>query len=108
MRILLDENLPRKLKYELVGHEVATAPEMGWAGVKNGELLRRMEAAFDVFVTADQNLQFQQNLRSRRLAIVVLVAHDNRFVTLRRLVPELLQALTTLTPGALVWVGPPR
>jgi len=62
MRILLDESLPRRLKTEFVGHEVATVAERGWSGVKNGELLTLAAERFDVFVTADQNLQYQQNL----------------------------------------------
>lgn len=62
MRILLDECLPRKLKKDLIGHDVLTVPEMGWRGVKNGELLRRAKNSFDVFVTIDQGLQYQQNL----------------------------------------------
>ncbi len=56
MKMLIDECLPRKLKHELPGHEVRTVPEMGWAGKKNGELLRLMSGQFDVFVTIDRNL----------------------------------------------------
>lgn len=62
MRVLLDECLPRQLKWQLPGHDVATVPERGWAGTKNGELLRLAAAEFDVFVTVDQNLRFQRNL----------------------------------------------
>lgn len=58
MRILLDECLPRQLKSDLIGHDVATVPEMGWRGLKNGELIRRAENSFDVFVTIDQGLQY--------------------------------------------------
>ena len=61
MRILLDECVPRKLTRELPGHECRTVTEMGWAGIKNGRLLRLAENQFDVFLTADQNLQYQQN-----------------------------------------------
>jgi predicted nuclease of predicted toxin-antitoxin system len=89
MKVLLDECLPRPLKHDLPEHEVATVGEMGWAGIKNGALLRLAETAFEVFITADQNLEYQQNLRSTLLAIVVLVAPDNRVATLRPLMPRL-------------------
>jgi hypothetical protein len=62
MRVLLDESLPRGLRKELASHEVVTVPEAGWAGRKNGDLLRLAEPAFDVFVTADGRLPFQQDL----------------------------------------------
>lgn len=105
MRVLLDESLPRRLKGELPGHEVVTVVECGWAGTKNGKLLARASSRFDVFVTADQNLQYQQNLAALPLPVVVLVARDNRFETLKPLAPRLLDALTTLRPGALLHVG---
>lgn len=75
MRILFDEQLPRQLVPYLVGHDVRTVQEKSWAGLKNGELLTRAEAAgFSVFVTGDQNLQFQQNISKRSLGVVVLCA----------------------------------
>jgi len=102
MKILLDECLPRKLKRELLGHIVATVPEMGWASIKNGALLRFAEAAFEVFVTADQNLQYQQNLRSTVLGIIVLVAPNTRLETLRPLIPNVLLALQTIQAGDVI------
>ncbi len=102
MRVLLDECLPRKLKHEVPGHSVVTVPEMGWAGTKNGALLRLAESAFDVFVTADQNVQFQQNLRSAVLGIVVLIAPNNRLETLRPLMPQLVSVLPAIKPGDLL------
>ncbi|MGB6362765.1 MAG: DUF5615 family PIN-like protein, partial [Thermoanaerobaculia bacterium] len=71
MRVLLDECLPRRLKHELPDHEVRTAPEMGWAGVENGELLRQASGEFDVFITVDRSLEFQQNLSDLAFGIVV-------------------------------------
>jgi PIN like domain len=109
VRILLDECLPRRLKDEFVGHEVATVPEMGWAGAKNGDLLRLAAPRFDVFVTIDQGLPSQQNLTAvlggSRLGVVVLVARSNRLEALRPLVPELLAALLSLGPGDVRRVG---
>ena len=78
MRVLLDECLPRRLKRELVGHEARTAPEMGWASKRNGELLALAIGRFDVFLTADRNLSYQQDLSSFDVAVVVLVAPSNR------------------------------
>src|SRR5256885_13215051 len=108
MRILLDECVPRLLRRELPGHDVRTVPEMGWSGKKNGELLSLMETQnFGVFVTVDQNLSYQQSLREAGLAIVLLVAHTNRFADLLALVPALRARLDTLQSGDLVEVRAP-
>lgn len=105
MKVLLDECLPRKLKNEFAGHEVVTVPEMGWAGMKNGALLRFAEANFDVFVTADQNVQYQQNVSSRVIGVVILVASNNRFETLLPLCPTASSVIATIRPGEVVRVG---
>lgn len=105
MRILLDESLPRELARELAGHEVHTVVQMGWAGTKNGELLRRASAESNVFVTADRSLEYQQNLKGIVLGIVVLIARNNRIETLRPLVPHLLTAVSSVAPGQLVNIG---
>ncbi len=105
MRILLDESLPRKLALELSGHEVQTVQKQGWAGLKNGELLRRASEEFDVLVTGDQNLEYQQNLARLSIAIVVLVAENNRIETLRPLVPNMLSVIASIRPGQLVRVN---
>jgi len=105
MRILLDESLPRRIGAELSGHSVTAVPEMGWSGVKNGELLGLAADHFDVFLTADQNLQYQQNLAALSISVVVLVAQSNRLEALRPLIPALLTCLTTLPPRTLVRVG---
>ncbi len=70
MKILIDESLPRYLKRVLTDHETRTAQEMGWAGIKNGELLRLAELDFEVFLTADKNIRYQQNLQGRKLVII--------------------------------------
>jgi hypothetical protein len=77
MKVLLDECLPKKLKREVEADEVKTVPELGWAGKKNGELLRLAEKEFDVLLTNDQNLEHQQNLKRFDLAFIVL-AEDQR------------------------------
>lgn len=99
MKILLDECLPRKLKGTLPDYEVRTVPEMGWAGTKNGELLRLMAGEFDVFVTIDGNLPSQQNLVRLGVALVVLRAPDNTFATLQPLMSQVSTALATMNPG---------
>lgn len=105
MRILLDECLPKRLKRDLVGHQARTVPEMGWASKKNGELLALAEAEFDVFVTVDRNLSFQQDVNRLDIAVVVLVARGNRHSDLQPLVPDLLAVLVGVAPGQLIRVG---
>ena len=105
MRILLDESLPRELKEEFPGHDVETVHDAGWAGLKNGELLRRAAERFDLFVTADQNLQYQQNLGALPLSVAVLVAKTNRIQDLRPLAPELIARLADRPGRRLFRVG---
>jgi predicted nuclease of predicted toxin-antitoxin system len=94
MKILLDECLPKKLKKDFTNHEVNTVPEMGWAGKKNGELLLLAENHFDIFITTDQNLQYQQNLKNKDISIFVLKTRDSRYETLKLLVPSVLSQIS--------------
>ena len=105
MRILLDESLPRPLSPLLVGHEVSTVAGEGWTSLTNGALLRQAAAVFDVILTADQNIEFQQNLSTLPLAVVVLVAESNRLESLEPLVPAVLDALNKLQARTLLRVG---
>ncbi len=105
MKVLLDECLPRRLAAVLTGHEVKTVPQAGWASIKNGELLKLAENDFDVFLTADRNLSFQQNLAQRKIAVVVLRASSNRFQDLLPLVPKVLIALMAVKRGELAEVS---
>lgn len=104
MRILLDECLPKRLKRELANYEVRTVPEVGWAGTKNGELLRLAETQFDVFLTVDQNIEFQQSVPAFELAIVVLVAHSNDIDDLRPLMPQVREMLSKVKAGEIIHV----
>ena len=107
MRILLDECVPRPLRRELVGHDVRTIQEMGWAGKKNGELLALMAGAgFEVLLTVDQNLRHQQNLAAMGVAVVVIVAPSNRLADLVPLVPGVQVALVGIQGGDVVEVRP--
>lgn len=105
MRILLDESLPRKFGQELIGHETQTVQKRGWAGLENGDLLKSAVGEFDVFITGDQNLEYQQNPKTLPIAVVILVAINNRVDTLRPLVPQVLEALKNVRPGQLVRIG---
>jgi len=105
-RVLLDENLPRLLKRELSTYEVRTVAEVGWAGIKNGELLRLAESEFDIFVTADQNLSSQQPLATFQLGIVVLRARTTKLEDLLPLVPAIVKALDSVKAGQVRYVGP--
>jgi len=99
MKVLLDESLPRPLKREFGSHEVVTVPELGWAGRDNGELLQLATAEFDVFVTADQGLQYQLNISGYDIAVVTLAAKTNRLEDLKPLIPRLVEVLSELKPG---------
>ena len=106
MRILLDEDIPRRLGPLLIGHAASTVPKNGWSGIKNGKLLVLAATRFDVFLTMDQNLEFQQNLATLPIAILVVEALSNRIERLRPLVPEILRELNHLQPKSLRRVGP--
>lgn len=83
---------------------MVTVPQAGWAGVKNGELLRLAQAQFDVFVTVDRNLSFQQHLPQFSIAVIVIQAATNRLDDLRPLVPQLQRVLGTAPKGQVTWV----
>jgi len=100
VKILLDESVPRLLKLRLPQFDISTVQEMGWAGVQNGELLRRAEERFNVFITSDKNLRYQQNLLGHKLAILVLPS--NQVPLVLRLVPVIEAWLTTIQPGSVV------
>lgn len=105
MKILLDECLDRRLAHELPGHEVVATHVRGWAGVENGELLRLAEKEFDVFLTVDRNLSFQQPLARFDIAVVVIRARTNRLADLRPLAPKILEVLPSAKAGQVTWVG---
>ena len=105
MRLRRDESLPRPLTDLLVGHEVHTVAEMGWTSLSNGALLRQAAANFEAMLTADQNIEFQQNLKTLPMAVVVLIAASNRLESLEPLIGDILHVLNTLQPNVLVRVG---
>ena len=105
MRILLDECVPASLADQLVGHEVRTVPEMGWASQENGALLLLAEGKFDVFLTTDQRISYQQAIPKFAIALVVLVARRNKIDFLVQLLPELKQVLAQVKSGEVHRVG---
>jgi predicted nuclease of predicted toxin-antitoxin system len=100
VKILLDECIDRRFAAEFPEHEVKTVPQMGWAGVKNGSLMELAEATFDVFITVDRNLSFQQNLASYDIAVIVLRSVSNRYQDLAPLGPRALEALENIKPAS--------
>src|SRR5258708_5813526 len=100
MRVLLDECIPRKLKNALVGVNCLTAPEAGFANLRNGILLSLAEGAgFDVFVTMDKGIEYEQTLQGRKIAIIVLRAKSNRLNDLVPHVPACLAVIGSIRPG---------
>ncbi len=105
MRVLLDEHLDRRLKPLFERHlDVVTVQERGWSGRKNSELLRLAQAEFDVLVTMDGSLEYQQNMRQLALSIVVLHARSNRRQDTAPLIPQVNEALLTIQPGEVVHI----
>jgi predicted nuclease of predicted toxin-antitoxin system len=105
VRILLDECVDWRLARAIADHDVTTAQQMGWASIKNGELLALASERFDVFVTADRNLTYQQNVRALPIAIIVLHAKTSRLADLLPLVPSLLAAIGSAKPGVVATVS---
>lgn len=104
MRLLFDESLPWRLARLLEGHTVESVQRAGWAGIKNGELLKLAASRFDAFITADQNIQYQQNLNALPLTVYVLAARSTAFVDLAPLIPELQRLLSSHRARTLVRV----
>lgn len=105
MRVLLDECVDWRLSRDIAGYEVRTARQMGWSTIKNGELLVLAAKEFDVFVTVDRNLSFQQNLPAFEIAVIVMRTGSNRLAELRSLVPELLASIPTAKSGLVTYIG---
>ncbi len=106
MRVLIDECLDWRLARGLPGHEVMSVQQAGWAGVKNGRLLALAEQQFDIFVTGDRNISFQQDIQNRHLAVIVLAAASTRLKDTLPLMRQLLAKLERLQPGSVTVVIP--
>ena len=103
-RVLFDENLPRLLRRRLPGFEIRTVQEEGWGSLQNGELLRRAEGRFDVFLTADRRMQYQQKLTAFSIGVVVIVTPRLQLQVLAGAVESLAEAMSRVAPGEVVHV----
>jgi predicted nuclease of predicted toxin-antitoxin system len=106
MKLLLDECVPRKFRNLLPGHDCRTVPEEGLAGKKNAELLSLAEkSGFEVFLTLDHGLEYEQNLHGRNIAVILIRSKSSRLADLLPQSPEILRVLRSIQPGDLVKVG---
>jgi predicted nuclease of predicted toxin-antitoxin system len=105
MRILIDECLDWRLGRGLPGHDCVSVQKMGWSGIKNGQLLALAQVEFDVFLTADRNLSFQQPITKFQIAVIVLGAGSTQVGKMMPLMPKVLALLPELTPGQVVTVS---
>jgi predicted nuclease of predicted toxin-antitoxin system len=103
MKLLLDENMPHKLRQHLPGHEVSTTAYMKWGGIRNGELLARAAAAgFDALLTVDAGIEYEQNLADLPCSVIIIRAESNAFEHIEPHIPSLLEVLRTLKPKSLM------
>jgi predicted nuclease of predicted toxin-antitoxin system len=103
MKLLLDENLPKKLKQDFSNYEIYTVRDKNWSGKKNGELLKLMiEEGFSLLITFDKNLQYQQNFKKYSLPVIVLNASDNTYITLSQLMPQIIDALKSIPTSGII------
>ena len=100
MKVILDESVPIQTSRFIIGHEVTTVQREGWAGIENGDLLNLVDGRFDVMVLADKNLRYQQNLASRRIALVELPS--NRWPILQKMAIQIAEAVNNARPGAYI------
>jgi hypothetical protein len=105
VKLLLDECVTRHLKREFADHEVQTVEEAGFKGLENGNLLRAASGVYDVLITVDRNLPYQQNLTGLEIAVLILSAKRNSYVRLKPLMPGALNALKTIKPRELIVVA---
>ena len=106
MKVLLDESFPRRFKRSVAGHECLTVPEVGLAGKKNGELLSLAESVgFDIFVTLDKGIEYEQNLGGRTIAVVILRAKSNRLADLLPYAQACREVIATIKRGEIVRIG---
>jgi predicted nuclease of predicted toxin-antitoxin system len=108
MRVLLDECVNPRVRAAFPNHHVKTVLEMGWCGITNGKLLELAQNLFDVFVTLDKNLEYQQNLRSLTFAIIVVSVPDNKIGSYRSIFSQLLRAAEMIVPGDVIRITYPE
>jgi hypothetical protein len=106
VRVLVDQCLPRHLAAELTGHDATTVRAQRWLGLRNGVLLRAAsDAGFEVFVTNDSSIEFQQNVRRIGIAVIAIVGFRNRIQDIRPIIPRILDHLMNIQPGQVVTIA---
>jgi len=106
VRVLVDQCLPRHLATELTGHEATTVRAQRWLGLRNGVLLRAaVDAGFEVFITNDSSIEFQQNVKRIGIGVIAIVGFRNRIQDLRPIIPRILEELKTIKPGQVVTIS---
>ncbi|MDQ3798877.1 MAG: hypothetical protein M3384_05465 [Acidobacteriota bacterium] len=104
MKLLLDECVPRRLKFGFAGHEILTIDEAGFKGLKNGNLIRAASGTFEVLITVDKNIRHQQNKEKLTVAILILSAESNRYESLSPLIPKALKILENIKIGEIITI----
>ena len=104
MNILFDENFPRPLRRFFPTHQATTVQKMEWLEAENGDLLEIAEAEFDLLLSTDKGMKYQQNFTGRNIAVITLPAFDNRIETLTLLMPKVLALVPTIQPGQVYFV----
>lgn len=104
MKLLLDECVTRDIKADLAGHEVHTIEDAGLKGLENGDLLKAAAGLYEVLITVDQNIPYQQNVVELPFAILILAGKRNSYAHLKPLMPRALAALETIMPGTVVLI----
>jgi predicted nuclease of predicted toxin-antitoxin system len=104
MEILFDGGVPRRLRKHLAPHRVTTTQQLGWDELSNGDLLREAEQKFDVLISTDSNIEYQQRLSDRHIALIVLRGEKLAYHLFLPLMPECLEALQTIQPGEVVYL----
>jgi len=107
-RVLFDENLPRLLRQKLSEFDIRTVQEEGWGSFRNGKLLRQAEGTFDVLLTADRRMEYQQKLASFQMGVVVIDTHSLQLGILERALNDIRAALNRVEPGQIIHVMAPR
>jgi len=102
VKILFDENIPRPLKQFFDEHEVSTVQDAGWTGIENGELLEKANSNYEIFILADKNLRYQQNLKNQKITIIEVPT--NRWPILKQIAPKIVAALDSAKPGSYITI----
>jgi hypothetical protein len=102
VKILLDENIPHALRALLPGHDVFTVQWLGWGSIKNGELLKKADGQFDVLLTVDKGIRYQNDFKDKKIAVITVLCSGNRLENLRPFLPLIMRELNHITPGKVI------